>query len=93
MRFKWDEKKNAENRKKHGVWFEEAQTVFADPAALRAFDDTHSGHEDRFLLLGLSSASRVLLVVHCYLEQDDTIRIVSARKAVPKERRVYEEGI
>ena len=93
MDFEWDEKKNKANRKSHGVWFEEARSVFSDPEAIRAYDFDHSSGEDRFLLIGLSSATRVLLVVHCYRENDQMVRIISARKATRKEREVYEEGI
>ncbi|MGB2640168.1 MAG: BrnT family toxin, partial [Candidatus Acidiferrum sp.] len=66
LRFDWDERKNKSNRTKHGVWFEEAQSVFSDPYG-RVFDDPeHSEHEERLLLLGVSSAARPLVVVHCY---------------------------
>lgn len=80
MRFDWSTAKNAANQRKHGVSFEEAQTVFyVDDALL----------EDRFLLLGPSAASRVLIVVHCYREADEVIRIISARKATRSEKRVF----
>lgn len=93
LRFDWDERKNKANRAKHGVWFEEAQSVFSDVHA-RLFDDPeHSEEEDRFLLLGLSSAARPLVVVHCYRDSDFVVRIISARKATKKEVRFYEEGI
>jgi uncharacterized protein len=93
LRFAWDERKNKGNRTKHGVWFEEAQSVFSDPHA-RVFEDPeHSGEEERFLLLGVSSAARLLVVVHCYRESDSVVRIISARKATKKEVRYYEEGI
>ena len=93
LRFDWDERKNNANRTKHGVWFEEAQSVFSDPQARVFHDPEHSDEEERFLLLGLSSAARVLVVVHCYGESDSVIRIISARKGVKKEVRFYEEGI
>jgi uncharacterized DUF497 family protein len=93
LRFDWDERKNKANRTKHGVWFEEAQSVFSDPH-LRVFQDPeHSEEEERFLLLGLSSAGRLLVVVHCYRESDSMVRIISARKAIKKEVRFYEEGL
>lgn len=93
LRFDWDERKNKSNRTKHGVWFEEAQSVFSDPRG-RVFDDPeHSGEEERFLVLGVSSAARPLVVVHCYRESDSVVRIISARKATKKEVRFYEEGI
>lgn len=93
IRFEWDEKKNRSNRKKHGVWFEEAQQVFDDVAALRFYDTNHSDHEDRFILLGSSGSSRTLVVVFCERENQNTIRVVSARKATKKEIKIYEEGI
>jgi len=93
LRFDWDERKNRRNRTKHGVWFEEAQSVFGDTHARLFYDPEHSVEEDRFLLLGVSSAARILVVVHCYGESDSTIRIISARKATKKEVRFYEEGI
>jgi uncharacterized DUF497 family protein len=93
LRFDWDERKNKANRAKHGVWFEEAQSVFSDPHARVFHDPEHSEEEERFLLLGLSSADRLLVVVHCYRESDSVVRIISARKAAKKEIRFYEEGI
>jgi uncharacterized DUF497 family protein len=93
LQFHWDERKNRGNRKKHGVWFEEAESVFQDPHARLFYDPEHSEEEERFLLLGVSSAERTLVVVHCYGESDALIRIISARKATRKEVRFYEEGI
>jgi len=93
IQFEWDEKKNRANRKKHGVWFEEAQHVFDDVAALRFFDDEHSDEEDRFLMLGMSGSNRTLVVVFCERESPHVIRIISARKATKKEIKAYEEGI
>jgi uncharacterized DUF497 family protein len=93
LRFHWDERKNRGNRTKHGVWFEEAQSVFDDPYARLFHDPEHSEEEERFLLLGASSAVRILVVVHCYGESEVLIRIISARKATKKEVRFYEEGI
>lgn len=93
LRFEWDERKNKSNRSKHGIWFEEAEQVFDDPAALRYFDPEHSDDEDRFILLGVSASNRVLVVVHCERHHGSTIRIISARKATKKEVKVYEEGI
>jgi len=92
-RFDWDERKNRANRKKHGIWFEEARTVFDDPRALLFSDPDHSEEEERFILLGASSAGRTLVVVHCYKESEELFRIISARKANKKEVKVYEEGI
>jgi uncharacterized DUF497 family protein len=90
MKFVWDETKASANRKKHKVSFKEAQTVFGDPAALKIYDPDHSEKEDRFLLLGLSSALRMLVVCHCYRESDGQIRIISARKATRTESATYE---
>jgi uncharacterized protein len=93
LRFDWDEQKNKANRKKHGIWFEEARTVFDDPRALLFSDPDHSEEEERFVLLGASSAGKALVVVHCYKESEELFRIISARKASKKEVKVYEEGI
>ena len=91
MQFVWDIAKANANKLKHGVSFEEAQTVFQDSYALRIFDPDHSDDEDRFILLGLSSASRILVVCHCYRENDEVIRIISARKATRRESSTYEK--
>lgn len=90
IRFEWDPRKNAANQRKHGVSFEEAQTVFSDERALLIDDPDHSAEEDRFIMLGLSAALRTLVVCHCYWEADDVIRIISARKATRSERSEYE---
>ena len=74
IRFQWDEAKNKANQRKHGVSFEEAETVFFDENALFMSDPDHSEAEDRFVLLGLSGALRVLIVCHCYRESDEVIR-------------------
>jgi len=87
--FEWDERKNRENQRKHKVSFEEAQTVFLDENAMRYFDPDHSQDEDRFLMLGMSFTLRVLVVCHCYREDDSVIRIISARKADKGERSDY----
>jgi len=89
--FEWDESKNRENKRKHGVSFEEAQTVFLDENAIRYFDPDHSSDEDRFLMLGISFKLRVLVVCHCYRANDSLIRIISARKANRKETSNYWE--
>lgn len=93
LRFEWDERKNRTNRAKHGVWFEEAQSVFTDPDGHLFSDPEHSQEEERLVLLGMSSAARVLVVVHCYRDANSLIRIISARKATRKEVRFYEERI
>ena len=90
LRFEWDERKNAANKRKHGVSFEEAETVFYDDRAL--FDeDPDEEDENRFVLLGLSAALRTLVVCHCYREDESIIRIISARKAHKEERRDYDK--
>lgn len=90
MEFIWDETKAAANRAKHKVSFDEAKTVFDDPESLRIYDPDHSKDEDRFLLLGLSSTLRILVVCHCYRESKKQIRIISARKATKTESSTYE---
>jgi uncharacterized protein len=89
FRFDWDSRKAAANLTKHGVSFEEAKSVFVDENAKLINDPDHSEDEDRFVLLGLSSALRLLLVCHCYRSEDNVIRIISARKANAKESRSY----
>ena len=89
LRFEWDPRKSSTNRRKHGVGFEEASTVFTDEHALLIDDPEHSDGEDRFILLGLSASLRMLVVCHCYRESDEVIRIISARKANRKERETY----
>lgn len=89
LQFAWDEKKSRENKKKHGVSFEEAQTVFFDEHAIRYYDPDHSREEDRFIMLGMSFKLRVLVVCHCYRADDMGIRIISARKADKSERAAY----
>jgi len=91
LRFEWDPTKSAANKRKHGVAFEEAESVFADDHALLIDDPEHSEAEDRFVLLGLSARLRVLVVVHCYRKADAIIRIISARKATKPEQRRYNE--
>lgn len=81
LRFEWDPKKNASNKKKHGVSFEEAETAFLDERGLLISDPDHSEDEERFVLLGISVMLRTLVVCHCYRENDEVIRIISARKA------------
>jgi hypothetical protein len=89
IRFEWDERKNGANKRKHKVTFEEAQTVFLDENAIRFFDPDHSQDEDRFIMLGMSFALRVLVVCHCYREDDSVIRIISARRADKREQADY----
>ena len=89
LRFEWDERKAAANVKKHGVRFDEAKSVFVDERARLISDPDHSEDEDRFVLLGLSSALRILLVCHCYRSEEGVIRIISARKATAAESKFY----
>ncbi len=89
IQFEWDENKNNINKKKHKVSFDEAKTVFYDPAALIIHDPDHSEDEERFLIMGLSQTLKVLVVCHCYRENDEIIRIISARKADKDETREY----
>ena len=89
MQFEWDAEKAAANLRKHKVSFEAAQSVFYDELAVQFFDEEHSDNEDRFLMLGMSSDGRLLLVCHCELERDEVIRIISARKATATEAKFY----
>ena len=91
--FEWDEDKNKENKRKHKISFEEAQTIFFDPLTKVAPDPDHSVQEARFIALGHSANHRLLLVVHCFRDRDQTIRIISARKITISERKQYEEDL
>jgi uncharacterized protein len=93
LRFEWDKSKSATNRRKHGLSFEEASTVFYDENALLIGDPDHSEDEDRFFLLGISIRLRILIVCHCYRETQEVIRIISARKADPSEQDEYYQRI
>lgn len=90
IKFEWETSKADSNIKKHGVSFEEARTVFYDEHARLINDPDHSENEDRFILLGISSSLRVLIVCHCYRSEGNVIRIISARKATNSETRAYE---
>ncbi|CAN5852431.1 MAG: BrnT family toxin [Gemmatimonadetes bacterium] len=87
----WDREKAAQNLRKHGVSFEEAATVLADPLSVTLPDPDHSQEEQRSLLLGRSSSGRLLIVAHS--EEGERIRIISARMMTPKERRSYERSL
>lgn len=89
LTFEWDDEKAASNLAKHGVSFEEAETVFADPLAGIGPDPDHSVREQREIAAGLSAAGRLLLV--SFMERRGAIRIISARELTPPERRLYEE--
>jgi hypothetical protein len=90
LRFEWDEAKNAENKRKHGVSFEEAQTVFYDDWGVLVEDEDDAEEEERFVLIGTSARLRVLVVSHCYRARDQVIRLISARRADRTERSDYE---
>jgi uncharacterized DUF497 family protein len=92
LRFEWDPKKNATNRRKHGISFEDAQTAFSDELGLIIDDPEHSEDEARFVLLGISASLRLLVVCHCYRAGGDVIRIISARKADRFESAQYPGG-
>lgn len=91
MLFEWDEEKNTKNKKKHGISFEEAQTVFEDEYAILFDDPDHSEEEDRFLIIGMTDRKGICIVSHCYHGEDEKIRIISARKATKTEQNVYNE--
>lgn len=89
LQFVWDSRKAKDNEREHGVSFDEAKSVFLDDNALLRADPDHSDEEDRFVILGLSSALRLLVVCHCYRETESVIRLISARKAVKEESKQY----
>ena len=91
--FEWDSAKAASNRKKHGVSFEQAQSVFYDEFAVQFFDDESSEMEDRFLMLGLSSGAQLLMVCHCERHEGNVIRIISARRATKNESQFYQGAV
>jgi len=93
INFSWDKNKAQINLKKHRISFEEAKTVFDDENARLIFDPDHSEDENRFLLLGYSNTSRILTVVHCYRDDEQNIRIISARKSTKREENQYREFI
>ncbi len=90
MEFEWDDTKAEANERKHGVSFEEAMTVFADPLSLTGFDPAHSDEEDRYITMGTSAAGRLLVMSHT--DRNAKIRLISAREASRRERRDYEDG-
>ena len=89
MQFEWNPAKASANLRKHGVSFDEAQSVFYDEFAIQYFDDAHSGSEERFIMLGMSDMARLLVVVHCERCGGDVVRIISARKATANEATHY----
>ena len=90
MDYEWDHEKAESNLEKHGVSFEEAATVFGDPLYVDFYDPDHSVDEHRYLIMGQSTAGRLLIV--SYSERDDVVRLISAREVTSSERRAYEEG-
>ena len=93
MKFEWDERKEKINLQKHGISFEQASYVFADPFALNKYDDEHSDEEDRWIILGKSMNETILVIVHTFRSEDgiELVRIISARKAVKKEQQAYKQ--
>lgn len=90
MDYEWDQEKAASNLEKHGVAFEEAATVFDDPLYIDFYDPDHSIDEHRYLIIGRSTADRLLIV--SYTERDEVVRLISAREVTSSERTTYEEG-
>ena len=93
LQYEWDPNKNRKNFQHHAVWFEEAQTIWADSQSVEYFDEEHSEDEDRYIRIGRTTRAKVLLVVYCERAEGDVIRIISAREATPKEMSIYEKGI
>jgi len=91
INFSWDDSKAKSNIVKHNISFEEAKTVFDDDNARLIYDPDHSEDENRFILLGLSCKLQILTVVHCYRDNDNNIRIISARKSTKIEAKQYKE--
>lgn len=92
IRFEWDTRKERRNRDKHEVGFDEASTVLADTLSVTIPDPDHSDEEERWVTLGFSHRQRLLVVVHTEQDEEEIVRIISARPADPDERRAYEEG-
>jgi len=87
--FNWDKLKNLSNIKKHGISFKEAATVFLDPRATLIDDEAHSCDEERYIVIGMSKKLRMLMVCHCYRNDEEIIRIISARTATKAEQELY----
>ena len=90
LQFEWDSKKARVNRRKHGITFEEASTIFDDPLSITIHDPARSVGEDRFVTIGTSAKGRTIVAVHT--ERGDTIRIITARNATRSENKQYEQG-
>lgn len=93
LNFEWDPNKNEINIKKHGLSFETAREVFYDEFALLFDDPDHSDEEDRFLIIGSIKTEQICIVSHCYRDNENCIRIISARRATKSEQQVYIDGI
>ena len=93
LNFEWDEHKNEINKKKHGLSFETATEVFYDELAILFDDPDHSDDEERFLIIGMLKSSKICIVSHCYRDNDNVIRLISARMATKSEIRYYQEGV
>lgn len=89
LKFEWNPNKNESNKKKHGLSFETAKEVFYDEFAVLFDDPDHSVEEDRFLIIGMTRTEQICIVSHCYRGDENTIRIISARRATKTERQVY----
>ena len=89
VKIEWDERKDSANQKKPGASFEEAKSVFYDELAVQFYDDEHSGDEGRFIMLGMSTRSRILVVCHCERQRGNIVRIILARKATQSEKKFY----
>lgn len=93
LRFEWDPNKNEINKRKHGLSFETAKEVFYDEFAVLFDDPDHSTEEDRFLIIGALRTEQICIVSHCYRDNENVIRIISARKATRNEQRAYFDQI
>ena len=93
LNFEWDEHKNEITKKKHGLSFETATEVFYDELAILFDDPDHSDDEERFLIIGTLKSSKICIVSHCYRDNDNVIRLISARMATKSEIRYYQEGV
>ena len=93
LKFEWDENKNEINKRKHGLSFETAREVSYDEFAILFDDPDHSIGEERFLIIGSTKTEQICIVSHCYRDSENTIRIISARRATKNEKRIYLDGI
>ena len=92
IKCEWDEAKAASNLKKHQISFEDAKSIFFDEFGIQFYDEENSHEEERFLMLGMSSEAKLLIVCHCERDHGETIRIISARKATKREGTFYRGG-